>query len=72
MTHNNIHWGYSGSIGPENWACLSNEFRTCGEGTEQSPINIAGYAPSQADPIVFSYVGAAKVARNNGHTVYWD
>ena len=72
MTHDNIAWGYSGSIGPEHWAGLCHEYRTCGEGTEQSPVNITGYAPSHARPIAFSYGGAATASRNNGRTVYLD
>ena len=72
MTHDEIHWGYSGSIGPENWATLSEQYRPCGEGTEQSPVNITGYVPVQDDPITFSYAGAATAIRNNGHTVYLD
>lgn len=71
-THDEVYWGYSGSIGPENWAGLCHEYRLCGEGTEQSPVNITGYAQVHAGPIVFSYGGAATAARNNGHTVYLD
>ena len=72
MTHEEVHWGYSGSTGPENWAGLCHEYRLCGEGTEQSPVNITGYTQVHADPVVFSYGGAATAARNNGHTVYLD
>ena len=72
MTHEEVHWGYFGSIGPENWARLCHEYRLCGEGTEQSPVNITGNTQVHADPIVFSYGGAATAARNNGHTVYLD
>jgi carbonic anhydrase len=35
-----IHWGYQGEVGPEHWADLSPEFSLCGEGVEQSPINL--------------------------------
>ena len=72
MTHNDVEWGYSGPIGPEHWGNLCYEYRPCAEGTEQSPVNITGYAPTDDAPIVFSYSGLATVARNNGHTVYLD
>lgn len=72
MTNNNVHWGYSGATGPDNWAGLCYEFRTCGEGTEQSPVNIVDYSPTDADSIIFSYGGTATAVRNNGHTVYLD
>ena len=72
MTQQDIDWGYSGATGPENWATLCYEFRTCGEGTEQSPVNITGYTPTDDGPIVFSYSGLATAARNNGHTIYLD
>ncbi len=67
-----VHWSYTGSTGPENWANLSEEFCTCGEGTEQSPVDIRGYVVSQGDSIVFSYGGTAIRAHNNGHTVQLD
>ncbi len=37
-----VHWGYGGEIGPEQWADLRPEFTLCGEGTEQSPIDLVG------------------------------
>ena len=72
MTQHDIDWGYSGATGPEFWAGLCYEFRTCGEGTEQSPVNIVDYTPADDGLIVFSYGGTATAARNNGHTVYLD
>ena len=33
-------WTYSGETGPENWAKLSDDFKACGEGKRQSPINV--------------------------------
>jgi carbonic anhydrase len=37
-----IHWGYEGDEGPEQWADLNPEFAICRDGTEQSPIDITG------------------------------
>ena len=67
-----IAWGYSGPGRPENWSTLSAEYRPCGEGVEQSPVNIAGHVPGERQTIEFHYASSATHARNNGHTVYLD
>ncbi|MCY4416275.1 MAG: carbonic anhydrase family protein [Chloroflexi bacterium] len=72
MATQSVHWGYSGSEGPEHWGCLSDEYRPCSEGVEQSPVNIAGYETGGGSALQFSYPGKAVAARNNGHTVYLD
>ena len=72
MTANAITWGYSGPGAPEHWGSLSEEYRACSLGVEQSPIDIAGYSPGDGAPLAFRYSGAATAARNNGHTVYLD
>ena len=72
MTSQPARWGYRGSEGPENWGCLSDEYRTCSEGIEQSPVNLTGCVPSQGAQIEFDYRARATGARNNGHTVYLD
>ena len=40
--HAQVHWGYVGEEGPEHWADLSSDFALCGEGLEQSPIDLTG------------------------------
>jgi carbonic anhydrase len=72
MTTNSIQWSYSGAGAPERWGSLSEEFRPCSEGVEQSPVNITGYSAGDAPPIAFTSTGRAIAARNNGHTVYLD
>ena len=72
MSEDAIQWAYSGPGAPENWASLSEEFRTCSEGVEQSPVNLTGYRPSDTDSIAFFYSNAATTARYSGHTVYLD
>lgn len=34
------HWDYEGESGPEEWGQLHEEYRACGEGNQQSPIDI--------------------------------
>jgi carbonic anhydrase/nucleoid-associated protein YgaU len=64
-----IHWGYSGEIGPEFWGSLSEEFALCSSGTSQSPIDISGVTPSSGG-ITFNYqpTSLGSVV-NNGHTI---
>ena len=33
-------WSYEGNQGPEFWESLSSEYKACGQGEQQSPINI--------------------------------
>ena len=64
-----IEWGYSGAGAPENWASLSPENERCGNGTRQSPINIAGYEQDDSPPISFSYRKESESVTNDGRTV---
>ena len=72
MTTEAVHWGYTGSEGPEHWGCLSEGYRSCSEGVEQSPVNITGCETGDGPALRFDYPGRATTARNNGHTVYLD
>ena len=52
-------WSYSGDTGPAEWATLSEEYAVCAEGSEQSPIDIPGAAPSaDLPPLSFGYTAA--------------
>lgn len=68
-----VHWSYSGHDGPEYWATLSPEFSLCGDGTQQSPVDILGITGSTdlAD-IKFSYKSTQLLVKNNGHTIQVD
>ena len=70
MATETVHWGYAGSEGPEHWGCLSETFRPCSEGVEQSPVNITGWKAGDGPTLGFSYGGRAVASRNNGLTVY--
>lgn len=62
-------WSYSGAIGPEHWATLSPEYRLCGSGRRQSPIDLRdGVAVDQA-PIGFDYQPSAFSVLDDGHTI---
>lgn len=61
-------WGYSGAVGPEHWAQLSEDNFAC-TGRNQSPINLTGFIEAPLSPIVFDYQAGGKEIINNGHTV---
>ena len=67
-----VEWDYHGSGAPEHWAQLSEEYATCADGRQQSPVDIAGYEMGAAAPISFSYGGDAESVRNDGRFVYVD
>ncbi|MCY4475052.1 MAG: carbonic anhydrase family protein [Chloroflexi bacterium] len=64
-----VEWSYSGAGGPENWASLSADNARCGEGTQQSPIDITGYELGSSPPISFSYRKEAEAVTNGGHLI---
>jgi carbonic anhydrase len=39
-------WSYSGDTGPVNWGQLSQDYSTCSNGSQQSPIDIEGTDPA--------------------------
>ncbi len=64
-------WGYTGSIGPENWGKLSASFAACSQGTEQSPIDIvSGAAVSGPSTPRIMYQSSESTVTNDGHTVW--
>lgn len=46
------HWDYVGEMGPDKWG---NEFPTCGKGTKQAPLNIAGPFEKSKDVLAVAY-----------------
>lgn len=63
------HWDYQGSEGPARWHELNPEFKLCGLGQRQSPIDIRDGIPVQLDPIQFDYRPSSFRVIDNGHTV---
>lgn len=64
-------WGYAGENRPENWASLSDDYATCGEGMQQSPVDITGYAAQEGPPLDFDYAGDAVSAANTHRQAYF-
>lgn len=66
-----VHWGYEGKGGPDQWGAIKKEYLACGEGTQQSPINIDGKnaVATKVGDIAFNYKPSPLEVVNNGHTV---
>ena len=63
-------WGYSGDIGPENWASLDDGYAACSQGVEQSPIDVdVSTPPSRVPTITPDYSETPLVIFNNGRTI---
>lgn len=69
VVHESPHFSYEGETGPAFWGTLSESWATCGEGTEQSPIDLGSAAPGYREGLEFSYVPSPLVVLHNGHTV---
>lgn len=65
------HWGYEGDGAPEHWGDLSTEFEVCGNGKEQSPINLSDATPEDLADIEFAYAASTGEVLNNGHTLQY-
>jgi carbonic anhydrase len=64
-----VEWSYEGATGPENWAGLSPAFSACGEGSRQSPIDLAGAARRDVSSIRTAYAPSPLTLSHNGETV---
>ncbi len=64
-----VHWGYSGDAGPQNWGELSPDFTVCADGSAQSPIDISDASELNLVDIIFDYGETANNIFNNGHTI---
>ncbi|MBD1557486.1 carbonic anhydrase [Vibrio sp. S9_S30] len=61
-----IDWSYKGEHGVDEWAKL---FTMCGEGKNQSPVNISDALKAKKQPITLTYHGSATEVVNNGHAI---
>ena len=64
-----VHWGYQGAGAPAHWAELEPEFKACGAGHKQSPIDIVGAVAAAQPELQFSYSNTTLSLVNNGHTI---
>lgn len=65
-----VIWGYSATNGPDQWAELSPDYQTCGEGVEQSPIDIeTSAATTGTDELAINYTSEDFTEFDNGHAI---
>ena len=62
-------WDYSGDSGPSNWTALSDDYAKCGEGLQQSPVNLIEYVRENGPQLEFEYNGDVVSAINVGRQV---
>jgi carbonic anhydrase len=71
-----VEWGYAGPGRPDNWARISEEFITCEEGKQQSPVDIPAEGTRQETldmgEMAISYIHDSKAIRNDGRAVHVD
>jgi carbonic anhydrase len=72
VAEEDVHWTYSGKLGPEHWGELSKAFAACSEGKNQSPIDIVDPIDADPGPIGLVYRGSTTAVVNNGHTLQVD
>ncbi|EKT55561.1 carbonic anhydrase [Providencia sneebia] len=68
-SHANSLWTYEGSGAPENWGKLSDEFKACENGFNQSPINIDNVIDGKLKPLNINIHTHAQKIINNGHSI---
>jgi carbonic anhydrase len=61
-------FGYAGADGPEHWGELSPDYRACGTGTQQSPINLTDAVKARLETVAIDYKKVPLRVWNNGHT----
>ena len=63
------HWSYDGAEGPGNWAGLSGDYKACGIGAEQSPIDLTQPTPGVLGDVAVNFQTSKLHVVNNGHTI---
>lgn len=61
-------WDYDGNNGPLQWGTLSPDYHTCGDGVQQSPVDI-DVAQARQIPATFRYRPLPIDLVNNGRTL---
>lgn len=61
-------WSWSGADGPEHWGSLPG-FSTCGDGRQQSPIDLAGGIVADLPPLKIAWQQANATIVNPGYTI---
>ena len=65
------HWGYTGHADPSHWGEISEKYKMCSEGKNQSPVDITVKDSQHTNlpAILFAYNTLSNTIINNGHTI---
>lgn len=69
MPPSSADWSYHGNTGPSYWGSLREEWRICGSGERQSPVNLAGATPLPPGFTASYGVAPTLVAFNSGYDI---
>ena len=64
-----VSWSYEGATGPVQWGSLDASFAACTEGSQQSPIDLAGGIPAQGGTLKVDWQSTGAEVVDNGHTI---
>jgi carbonic anhydrase len=62
-------FGYSGAQGPGNWGSMSEHWRTCSAGVNQSPIDLGRFIEATLPPLRISYGPSGRDVTHTGHAI---
>ncbi len=63
------HWSYEGEEGPEHWGEITDLYRMCSEGKNQSPIDLTVDVHAGLPELVFDYHSSDIREINTGHSI---
>ncbi|MFO3706307.1 carbonic anhydrase [Xanthomonas codiaei] len=70
--HQGHEWGYTGPGGAEHWAELAKENALCGNGQQNSPIDLKDAIDASLGSLRLDYTAVPLVVRNTGHSIQLD
>ncbi|MFA1731176.1 carbonic anhydrase [Xanthomonas campestris] len=70
--HDGHEWGYTGTEGAEHWAELAKENALCGNGQQNSPIDLKDAIDATLGKLQLDYGAVPLVVRNTGHSIQLD
>ncbi|WP_410473503.1 carbonic anhydrase [Guyparkeria sp. TX1] len=72
MAADATHWSYEGDAGPDQWASLDPAYSSCGDGVNQSPIDVTASLSADQSAPTFDYSDGGTHLVNNGHAIQVD
>ncbi len=62
-------FGYTGASGPSHWGGMSEHWRACSAGVNQSPVDLADYIEAELPPLDIRYTPQGREVLNTGHAI---